>query len=345
MDALPVRASAITLTLLSVMVACDADRTTKQQAEEPIPRVERTLSFVTELRSLPMPPSDEVRYISIADLYALSAANGVVLPERTDESAVLEWTRVLAGNGTTPSVAAAELPWLIRGEPSDFTAETGLSAADFRTFASMITNPEEFTVVRGSWEGIEPARSLTDVEEGIVSVGKGDDYTAGGGGFRHGTDFYGRPVRLARVADRIALSLSTPMARRWREDRGAMLADDPSLLAVGQRLDETDALSAYLVAPSPAGAGGAYAVGWAVDGDAPLIVAVYDAGCVEGAQRLVAPLRQAFKASLRLESIAAEGRTVLVTLTLGKTATVLTPLKALEHDSWPKAPAAAATYC
>ncbi|HET9421153.1 MAG TPA: hypothetical protein VFO49_08445 [Nocardioides sp.] len=343
MNALPVRASAITLSLLGVMVACDAEHSGHERAKEPIPRVERTLSFVTQLRSLPMPASDEAMYISVADLRALSAANGVAIPERTDEPAVLEWTRVLAGNGTTPSVAAAELPWLIRGEPTAFMSETGLSAADFRMFASLITTPEEFTVVRGTWAGITPARSLTPVEDGIVSVGKGDDYVASRGVSVHGADFYGRPVRLARVADRIALSLSTPMTRRWRDGRGPTLADDPALLAIGQRLDQTDVLSAYLVAPSTDD--GAYGIGWAVDKGAPQIVGVYDGGCVEGAKRMVEPLREAFSGPMRLKSISAEGRTVLATLTLGRSATVLTPLEALEHGKWPLAPVGATAIC
>jgi hypothetical protein len=207
----------------------------------------------------------------------------------------------------------------------------------------MITSPEEFTVVRGSWQGVKPARSLSEVEEGIVSVGEGDDYSVSDRGSVRGADFYGRPVRLARMGDRVALSLSTPMTRRWRDGRGPVLADDPALLAIGQRLDQTDTLSAYLVAPS-SGAG-AYGVGWAVHRGAPLIVGVYDAGCVEGARRLVEPLGEAFKGLLRVKSVAAEGRTVLVTLRLGKAATVLTPLEAIEHERWPRAPAGATAFC
>jgi hypothetical protein len=251
-------------------------------------------------------------------------------------------------------VASAELPWLVRGDPTAFTSETGLSVTDFATFASLITRPEEFTVVSGSWAGVEPARGLTDVEEGIVSVGAGDDYDAGGGGSRHGADFYGRPVRLARVEERIALSLSTPMTRRWREHRGRTLADNPSLLAVGQTLDTTEAVSAYLLAASRSGPVGAYGVGWAVDQGAPLIIGVYDAGCVKGAKRLVAPLRRAFenggrtgdlKDVLTLKSISADGRTVLAVLSLGETASVLTPLKALENGSWPQAPDRVTSLC
>jgi hypothetical protein len=353
---LPVRATAFTLILMGVVTACAAEQTTTPEtATEPTPRVEeRTLSFVAELESLPMPSSDEVMSISIVDLRALSAVNGVDIPDRTDEAAVLEWTRVLAGNGTSPSVASAELPWLIRGDPTAFTSETGLSVTDFATFASLITTPEEFTVVRGDWAGVEPARSLTDVEEGIVSVGTGEDYDAGGGGSRHGADFFGRPVRLARVEDRIALSLSTPMIRRWREVRGPTLADDSSLLAVGQTLDRTEAVSAYLVAASRTDAVGAYGVGWAMDQGAPLIIGVYDAGCAAGAKRLVEPLRRmferggrtgAFKDVLTLTSVSAMGRSVLATLTVGDGAGVLTPLEAIEDGTWPQTPDRVTSLC
>jgi len=343
-DALPVRPSTFTLMLLSLVTACSAEQPTEEKPTESSPQVERTLSFVAELGSLPIPPSDEVRYISIVDLHALSAANGVDIPDRTDDAAVLEWTRALAGVGNGRSLASAELPWVIRGDPAAFTSETGLSVADFRTFASLITRPEEFTVVTGNWAGIEPSRGLIEVEEGIVSVGRGRDYAAGDGS-RRGADIYGRPVRLARVGARIALSLSTPMIRRWRVHRGPSLADDPALLAIAQRLDQTKVFSAYLVAPGRAGAVGAYGIGWAVQRGEPLIAGVYDAGCAEAARRLVAPLRQAFSGVLELKSILAEGRTVLVTLELDGSATVLTPLEALERNSWPRAPRGTAAFC
>ena len=48
---------------------------------------------------------------------------------------------------------------------------------------------------------------------------------------------------MARVEDRIALSLSTPMIRRWREVPRAVLADEPALLAIGQALDRTEVVS------------------------------------------------------------------------------------------------------
>ena len=66
---------------------------------------------------------------------------------------------------------------------------------------------------------------------------------------------------MARVGGRIALSLSTPMIRRWQVHRGPSLADDPALLAIAQRLDQTKVLSAYLVAPGRADAVGAYGIG------------------------------------------------------------------------------------
>jgi len=150
---------------------------------------------------------------------------------------------------------------------------------------------------------------------------------------------------MARVGGRIALSLSTPMIRRWQVHRGPSLADDPALLAIAQRLDQTKVLSAYLVAPGRADVVGAYGIGWAVRRDEPLIVGIYDAGCAEAARRLVGPLKQAFSGVLELKSITAEGRTVLATLALDGTATALTPLEALERDSWPQAPHGTAALC
>lgn len=342
--------------LVSVVVlaaACtDAEQRTPSRDETESPRsVTRDLSFVDTLAQLPAPGADEVKFVYVADLRALTAANDIEVPERDDSAAVRHWVNGLHGIGSKAALAITEMPSLLGdNDPDDFLADTGLSFADAAAFATVETAPEEFTILTGAFDEAEPAQDLIRLDEQMVSVGEGRDYEETTLAERHGADRLGRPVRIGRRGQRIALSLSTPMLRNWLDQRGPTLADDPSLSAIAEALDTTNSLAMYVIAPSTTAPSGPMGIGWGVDDGKPLITIAYDLGCDELAQPGRALVRELYEQGempgtggkltnlLQLQEVTAEGRAILVTLTVGSSGSAQAPLTAIFNGSLPRLP-------
>lgn len=213
-------------------------------------------SIAAALAEIPAEVADEAPYVSVADLTAVAAADGL-LPPATDDD-LLRWIANITGNplddtGDTFAPVVAVLPEALVGNPRgvvELDQSIGFTPTDVEWFADASAPPSGFTVFGGPFDESTLVGDLVPVEDGIVSLGEGAD-------FEHNINTenalsrIGVPQRLAAADGRIAVSPSTDLVRSWLA--GEVLetaADDPSMLAIAEALDAAGAVSAMLTEPA-----------------------------------------------------------------------------------------------
>ncbi|WP_340540634.1 hypothetical protein [Nocardioides sp. GXZ039] len=295
-------------------------------------------SIAGGLAELPAPEGDSAILVSVADLPAVARANGL---DRPDDEVSAQWLAGMTG-GDADAAAAVVLPggWDVV-EPNDFTEATGFSWAEADRVAAYSSPPRAFTVFSGHLAEGDFGSEVAELDgsDGVWTFGTGEDLAANPDGDLR-VDRLGRPVRLARDGDAVAVSLTTGAAEQWLSGDGERLEEDPSFSAMADALDDAGAMSAVLAA-TPGGSDG-QAVGWLGERRA---VIVHDTASEHDAAALVAPLERAYvrgrnpidgtryRKVLQTDDVTAVGRTVVVTVTLRSQ--VLLPYSLLQSRALP----------
>jgi len=155
-------------------------------------------------------------------------------------------------------------------EPEALIEEFGFGIGEIETFTVLEALPAQFMV----FSGVSPRNDLPEVAPGVLTVGDGEDLIQ---------DFenvsavrrLGRPWRVAERDGFVGISLETAPLVAWHDDSVQQtLADDPSLLAVAQRLDEVGVVSASLSTSDSFAGFEASGIAWTEDDDGPVGVVV-----------------------------------------------------------------------
>ena len=304
------------LALAGTLTACTSDD--EPTADDP-PEA-GAFSVADSLTRLPVPDDPEFYIVTVADVAAVREANDLEVPALDDNDALTDFLMTMTG--TFPDAVALAQPPI--GEqissPSVRLDTIGFSWVESDRFAAVSAPPDEFT-----WyafpDDVEPADALDDIGDGVLSSGDGDDLEtdidqADGAS---GGDRLGRPIRVGVAGDQAVVSLTTDTVAAWLDDPDGVetLADDPSMAAVADVLDDADVVSASLnhFAGDVLSTIG---IGWTVtDGERGFVVA-YDLGDDAGAADAVAGAETKFAddrvaAQLDVTTVEAVGRVLVVT--------------------------------
>lgn len=138
-------------------------------------------------------------------------------------------------------------------EMTDVAAEIGWSPYDVQTVTALTggsTGIEEFMVVTGDFPEDALSGQLTELSDGVWTLGEGEDVVPDLGEGITIFDAMGRPTRLAQDGDQIAVSLRTAPAQAWASGtQSSSAADRAELADPAAVLDEAGALSALLWKP------------------------------------------------------------------------------------------------
>lgn len=189
-----------------------------------------------------------------ADLSAIEALFGLERPSSlADVDAVLDdWVLPLTFPGTPEY---RELPLWVAIQPPLLPADVrrigeldellGWSLLDVDAFVHYQPEPPGYLVTVAGEFADDALAGLTEVAPGVVTNADGEDFTVDPSAIS-GLDALGRPVRLARTDDRIAMSLGTPLAADWLDRTGPTLAEDAHIGDIAAALDDAGVLTAHL---------------------------------------------------------------------------------------------------
>ena len=204
------------------------------------------------LAELPASTETDALLVQTGDLVAATELAALERPSEPDIDAVASWIFPLTGLPREDEFAPLFVPlgqvfnYQTLADIAQFDDALGWSLIDADAFVEQSTPPESFAVITGDFDESTLNPDLTEVADGVVSYGEGDDFETNLSGDPNPVDRLGRPVRLARDRDRIAASFSTPFVQQWLAGADETLADDAELAAVATALDEADVVAAVL---------------------------------------------------------------------------------------------------
>ncbi len=209
------------------------------------------------LAELPVSTDTDGLMVQTGDLVAATALAGLERPSEPDLDAVVSWIYPLTG---LPRGDESFAPLFVPlgqvfsyenlRDIAEFDTALGWSLVDANAFVEQSTPPDSFAVITGSFDETTLNPELTEVADGVVSYGEGEDFETNLSD-SNPVDRLGRPVRLAQDGDRIAASFSTPFAQEWLAGPVETLADDAALAAVAAALDDADVVAAVLTRVEP----------------------------------------------------------------------------------------------
>lgn len=334
--------AALLAVLASVLVGCSDDDADGLRSGD-------GFSVEAALAELPMPPDDAGTNVTVtvADLAAAADANDAGERPAADDENIGRW--LLAATGTAAPSDRDDLPPVYvppadvlgshRSSPlAEVEDELGWSVLDVAALAEVSAPPFRFGVVTGEvGEGSFTAAGLEPDDDGIVSVGEGEDGEVDHEGVSAARPL-GTPLRMAADGDRVALSTSTDAVAGWVDGGATSLADDDDLRAIAAALDDTGAVAAYLTVVPERWGYRALGIGWSVEDGEPRMTLAYafegegaaEAGAdqVEAAfdgvaERTSAPLADL----LELDEVRADGTVVVARLRLGPEGRPQAPLE------------------
>lgn len=205
-----------------------------------------------------LPDDRQWQVVGVADLTGAVEATGLeVSPED------LTWRSVVGGlpledpqdttqEELTYAPVFVALPQLLdRAIQSTATGDLpetlGWSPLDTETFAYLVggsTGTTEFIVAGGPFPE-DSLTALTDLGDGVWSLGDGADGELSPGSESQALDAIGRPVRMAQDDDQIALSTATEPVLAWAGGQPtSTAADRPELAEPAEALDEASTMTA-----------------------------------------------------------------------------------------------------
>jgi hypothetical protein len=151
-------------------------------------------------------------------------------------------------------------------EPVALIEAFGFALGEISTFVVLNIFVSKFMVLTG----VASQQDLPEVAPGIRSVGEGEDFAQDLEN-RSLVRQFGRPFRIAERDERIGISLEAAPLVAWSDGSAIRtLADDDSLLAIAQLLDERNVVSATIHTLEPGRANyEAVGIGWNEDDDGP----------------------------------------------------------------------------
>ncbi len=206
------------------------------------------------LAELPADLVDESAVITMADLDAVTAAAGITVPDGSTDD-YISWLMTITGtpprgDGDSemqfpPAVAFPPMNLVQHAAMADeLEAAVGFDLADVSWFADVSHPPSGFSVVAGAFDEATLPDTLTPVEDGIVGLGEGEDFSQRLDA-PNPLSRIGVPQRLAVAEGRIAVSPDTTLVSGWLGGASGGEVDD-DLVAVATALDEAGAISAVL---------------------------------------------------------------------------------------------------
>ena len=159
--------------------------------------------------------------VQTGDLVAATELAGLERPSEPDIDAVASWIFPLTGLPREDEFAPLFVPlgqvfnYQSLRDIAEFDTALGWSLVDANAFVEQSTPPESFAVITGDFDETTLNPDLTEVADGVVSYGEGEDFETNLSGDPNPVDRLGRPVRLAWDGDRIAASFSTPFVQQW----------------------------------------------------------------------------------------------------------------------------------
>lgn len=259
--------------------------------------------------------------IEMGDIVAALEVVGLTRTDSIDGESVLGWIRPITGapgdDGPSPVfVPIPEELGLSRMQFVDeFHDELGWSVVNVDWFVAAGDPPTRFAVAGGQFDDTA-LDGLSEVADGVVTAGEGDDYFVDIAN-RTTARPLGDPLRLARSGDRIAMSKSTPLVETWLRG-GDTLADDPDLAAIAGALDDVGVVGAFLHAGEGRSGAVSIGLGWSVDGETPVVTVVHRFGAEASADDVRSEWESALEnpalSGLELGDVSVDGETAVVTL-------------------------------
>lgn len=211
-----------------------------------------------------LPDDPQWTQVSAADLSGAVEAAGLEISAEDQKwlSVVvaglpMEDVRDSAPEDRTHAPALVVLPQLVQTGLQRQVGEEALgwSLLDIEQVAFLTggsTGVEEFAVVGGPFPEDALSGALTDIGDGVWTLGEGEDREISPGGDSGMLDQLGRPVRMAQDGDQIILAMRTDPVRDWASDEDrSSAAERPELAEPAAALDGAGAISAYFVRPQP----------------------------------------------------------------------------------------------
>jgi hypothetical protein len=271
-------------------------------------------SVAGSLRQIPTAAvADEgTALVMTGDVDRATELAGLDRPSDPDSPATVKWIHGISGlpvDGTSSDVAIMPLDQLRLAEGNhldEIREELGWSVLDVHTYAGVDSPPEHFIAMTGTFDADTINAAQGDRDDDIWSLG-GDDFSIDVKDLTRARRL-GQSVRTALHDDRLAESVSTPTMKAWLSGKHT-LADDRSLVAVAEALDDHDVYSAALVlqragsdgsTPSSAGADDlapfdGFGVGAAHDGDGAQAIYAYHCDDADAAEHNAEVLRSMFE--------------------------------------------------
>ena len=300
-----------------------------------------SFSILAALTEVPVSVTDvagdteqtDVVEVLVGDLAAGSAAAGVDRPERSaDDGDLVDWARALT-EGTVFIPFPSDLlsgDGIVNAEA--YRDEVGFGVNEVESFVSWNALPESGVV----WTGDLSVAATTEVADGVVSLGEGDDFEVDPSQ-RSAARSLGIPLRFARRDGLVVSTRSTAVALDWLDDDSERLADDPMFASAATALDDRDVLGAVMVRSDfsvPDGREaeigqpfGLLSFGWAIESGEPVVTVVYSFESAEAASSASTEIEQVYSTSslsngrsvtetVTVEDVTVDGDQVIVTLAM-----------------------------
>lgn len=211
-------------------------------------------SVADGLEQLPESTLEDGYLIQTADLDRASELAGLARPDPdADADDLADWAIQITGfrgDGDDVAIVAAVLPQAANPQQlydvDDFRDEAGWSIAEVDSYIEVNLPPDRFTVLEGEFDTDALDDALGDADDGIWSLGDGDDYDIDITE-RSPARPLGETLRIAEQDGHLAVSKSTDQIEDWLEGDGDTAADDDDLRAVGEALDDQDVYSAMIL--------------------------------------------------------------------------------------------------
>ena len=222
--------------------------------------------------------------IAYSDLDAATELSDLERPDSIgDTDTLVDWAQrisvVVSTEDDSPTIAAimpeATNPTMLLSI-GEFRDEVGWSLLDVGAFIEFQQPPLRFTVIDGSIDAADIDNAVGTVDDGIWSVGEGDDFAIDLDGQTAARPL-GAPLRMAQHGGLFAVASSRPSVESWLAAEPS-LADNDALVGVAEQLDDAGAYTAYLLDDAPGTETNPYdaiGVGQSVDDDGPLGLFVY----------------------------------------------------------------------
>lgn len=257
--------AALAALLSMTLAACSGSAGSDVERESEAVTAAEGAGFTVSAALADLPEDRAWQTVGVVDLSAAAEATGVELSKEdlTWRSALfagfpLEDLADTPREDLTYAPVFATAPQLLdRAIQSDVSGQLpesvgwsplAVTSYAYQTGGSIGTT--EFVVVDGPFPD-DALVGLTDLGDGVWTLGEGEDGQMLTEGEGMAIDTLGRPVRMAQHDQQIAFSTVTAPVRAWADGGGSTAADLPELAEPATVLDGAGAITAFFALPRP----------------------------------------------------------------------------------------------